>query len=174
MIVSNNFTMQQAYSFQKALMKLQVGLEDQFNVIASMVTDKDVVVLNDRGLLDGSAYVSDTLWQGLLDDMNVNIPLLRDTRYDAIIHMVSAAEGAEEFYAGLNSERYESIEEAKEKDHKLQAAYMGHRNWCMISNNYSEFKLKIKAALQSVLIHMGIEAGNHFLKKFLLKSADDN
>ena len=43
-------------------MKLQVGMEDQFNVIASMVTDKDVVVLVDRGLLDGSAYVSDTLW----------------------------------------------------------------------------------------------------------------
>jgi hypothetical protein len=56
-----------------------------------------------------------------MDDLGCNIPMIRDSRYDGIIHMVTAAEGAEKFYASLNNEaRYESIEEAREKDHKLQ------------------------------------------------------
>jgi len=48
--------------FQKALMKLQIALEDSFMEIAQMITDKEVVVLVDRGLLDGSAYVSKENW----------------------------------------------------------------------------------------------------------------
>ena len=43
-------------------MKLQRELEDTFCEIAQMVVDKEVVVLIDRGLLDGSAYVSAENW----------------------------------------------------------------------------------------------------------------
>lgn len=83
--------------------------------------DKDVVLLIDRGLLDGSAYVSKENWQALLDDMGCNVAMLRDSRYDQIIHMVTAADGAENFYACLSNEaRYESINEAVEKDKKLR------------------------------------------------------
>jgi Tfp pilus assembly protein PilE len=38
---------------------------------------------------------------------------LRDRRYEAVIHLVTAAQGAEEFFTNQNNEaRYESIEEA--------------------------------------------------------------
>jgi hypothetical protein len=53
-------------------MKLQIALEDCYCEIAQMV-DKAVVVLIDRGLMDGSAYVSGGQWQALLDDMGVNV-----------------------------------------------------------------------------------------------------
>jgi hypothetical protein len=62
MIVSSSFTDQQGLMFQKALMKLQIALEDTFIDIAQMVTGSPVVVLIDRGLLDGSAYVSKENW----------------------------------------------------------------------------------------------------------------
>lgn len=76
-----------------------------------------MVVLIDRGLMDGSAYVSSENWQALMDDLGVNVVQLRDIRYDAVLHMVTAANGAEKFYASLNNEaRYESKEEAIEKD----------------------------------------------------------
>lgn len=39
-------------------MRLQIALEDSFVDIGQMVKDTPVVVLIDRGLLDGSAYVS--------------------------------------------------------------------------------------------------------------------
>ena len=113
--------------FQKALMKLQIALEDTFLEIAQMVTDQSVVILIDRGLLDGSAYINKDNWQCLLDDMNCNVVMLRDNRYDGIMHLVTAADGAPKFYASLNNEaQYESISEAIEKDKKLRAAYMGH------------------------------------------------
>jgi len=75
-----------------------------------MVTDKDVVILIDRGLLDVSACVSKDVWQALKDDMGCNNLMLRDNRYDAILHMTTAADGAEKFYASLNNEAiYESV-----------------------------------------------------------------
>jgi len=46
---------------------------------------------------------------------------MRDERYDGVLHMCTAADGAEEFYASLSNEaRYESKEEAIEKDMKLR------------------------------------------------------
>jgi AAA domain len=96
-------------------------MEDTFLEIAQMITDKDVVVLIDRGLLDGSAYLTSENWQALLDDMGCNTVMLRDNRYDAVVHMVTAADGAEKFYASLSNEaRYESVEEAIDKDKKLR------------------------------------------------------
>lgn len=85
-------------------------MEDSFLDIAQMVQAQPVIILIDRGLLDGSAYVSQTNWQALLDDLGANIVMLRDSRYDAVLHLVTAADGAEKFYASLTNEaRYESI-----------------------------------------------------------------
>jgi hypothetical protein len=71
--------------------------------------------------MDGSAYVDEDDWQALMDDLGTNTTQLRDNRYDAVLHLVTAADGAEEFYAGINNEaRYESVEQAKEKDQRLQ------------------------------------------------------
>lgn len=36
-------------------------------------------------------------------------PSVKDKRYDAVIHMVTAAEGAEEFYDYGNEARFEDI-----------------------------------------------------------------
>ena len=108
-------------------MKLQIALEDTFIEVAQLVKDQPVVVLIYRGLMDGSAYVSKENWQALLDDLGCNIVMIRDMRYDGVMHMVTAADGAEKFYASLNNEaRYESVEEAIEKDKRLREAYMGH------------------------------------------------
>lgn len=56
-------------------------------------------------------------WQALLDDLGTNHVQLRDYRYDAVLHLVTAAQGAEKFYTGVNNEaRYESLDEARDKD----------------------------------------------------------
>lgn len=120
------------------------------------MVDKDVVILIDRGLLDGCAYVSEENWQALLDDMNCNLPMLRDNRYDAILHMVTAADGAEQFYSSINNvARYESHEEAREKDQKLREAYMGHSRWMLIDNKGKDFDSKIKTVKENVHYILG-------------------
>jgi predicted ATPase len=109
-------------------------------------TREDVVILIDRGLMDGSAYVSRGQWQALMDDLGVSTAQIRDKRYDAIIHMVTAADGADDFYATqiAGEARYESKDEAKEKDELLRQAYMGHQKWILISNkDCIDFKDKI-------------------------------
>jgi len=39
-----------------------VSLENVFLEIANMNTSHDVVILSDRGLMDGSAFVDDMQW----------------------------------------------------------------------------------------------------------------
>ena len=68
-------------------------------------------MLIDRGLMDGSAYVPAEQWNGLMEDMELKTEDISDNIYDAIIHMVTAADGAESIYS--DNERYESVEEAK-------------------------------------------------------------
>jgi hypothetical protein len=80
-------------------MKLQVSLEDSYIDIGKMAQKgQDIVILMDRGLMDGSAYITNDLWESLLDEMGVNVVQIRDNRYDAIIHMATAADGAKEYF----------------------------------------------------------------------------
>ena len=59
--------------------------------------------------MDGSAYTDDNVWQALLDETGWNHIQLRDRRYEAVIHMVTAADGAEKFYTDENNQaRYET------------------------------------------------------------------
>jgi len=73
-----------------------------------------------------------------MDDLGLTTPQIRDNRYDAIIHLVSAADGAEKFYvtedADGNIARYQTIDESKELDEQLRQAYMGHQKWFLIKN----------------------------------------
>lgn len=137
-----------------------------------MVDQKDfkgVVILVDRGLMDGSAYVDEDDWQALMDDLGTNTTQLRDNRYDAVLHLVTAADGAEEFYAGINNEaRYESVEQAKEKDQKLQQAYQGHSRLFIVDNSCIDFNAKIKRCMQLCSNVLGNNAGTTFYKKYLL------
>ncbi len=63
--------------------------------------------------MDGSAYTDENVWQAILDETGWSTMQLRDRRYEAVLHLVTAAQGAEEFFTNSNNEaRYESIEEA--------------------------------------------------------------
>lgn len=90
------------------IMKTQIALEDVFTEFAKN-ENVPAVILCDRGLLDGSAYVDTNVWQAVLDESGWNTGNLRDKRYDSIIHLVTAADGAEKFYQLENKARYEDI-----------------------------------------------------------------
>lgn len=134
-------------------------------------TGSDVVILIDRGLMDGSAYVSRSQWQALMDDLGVSTVQIRDNRYDAVIHLATAAFGAESFYETEidGQARYENLDEARQKDESLRHVYMGHQKWIFISNEEcSDFNDKIKKTKEAVLDVIGKSAGAHFYKKLLL------
>lgn len=53
------------------------------------------------------AVIKRSYWEDILSRNNLNEVDIRDTRYNQIIHMVSAANGAEPFYTTAVSERHE-------------------------------------------------------------------
>lgn len=126
----NNVALEMArvVKFQINLMKMQMSLEDVFSEIANdNYPDQRVVVLCDRGVMDGSAYMSESMWQALLDETGWSPSTLRDKRYDMVLHLVTAADGAETYYSSASNEtRYEDKVNAVKTDRKTQKAWVGH------------------------------------------------
>ena len=48
-------------------MKMQMSLEDIFIEIALNI-DYPTIIICDRGVMDGSAYTTDNIWQAILDE----------------------------------------------------------------------------------------------------------
>jgi hypothetical protein len=148
-----------------------MALEDIFTEVA-VSSEKPAVILCDRGVMDGSAYAEPQVWQAILDETSWSTIQLRDRRYEAVLHMVTAAEGAEEFYTGANNEaRYEGIEEARILDKKLVNAWVGHPHLTVVDNKDKKgFNRKVERALDSILKFIGLPCPTSYFKKFLIKS----
>ena len=139
-----------------------------------MVVGQEVVLLIDRGLLDGKAFVDAGSWQALMDDMQMNEVVVRDRRYDAVLHLVTAAQGAPHAFNTLNNEhRSPDLQEAIERDIRLRAAYMGHKNFTIIDNR-SDFTDKMNMVKEQVHNILGYQGSTSFFKKFLLKKVQSN
>ncbi|EKX51647.1 hypothetical protein GUITHDRAFT_102909 [Guillardia theta CCMP2712] len=80
----------------KALIDLQIQMEDSFYQIAQ-TTGRTSVIVMDRGILDISAYLPPEQWNRLLQVSGLSLDKLL-TRYDGVLHLVTAADGAEDFY----------------------------------------------------------------------------
>ena len=133
--------------FQLALLRTQIVLEDQFYAIAK-TTGQHAVIVCDRGVMDGRAYSSESQFNDLLRRGGYNHAKLRDERYDAVLHFVSAAVGAPEAYNLDNPSRYENLEGAQQADMRLRDAYVGVGEWKIIDNIPEEqFASKLQRGL---------------------------
>lgn len=168
MIETRKLTFAEAVKFQINVMKMQMSLEDIFIEIA-LNQDQPIIILCDRGVMDGSAYTDENVWQAILDETQWSTIQLRDRRYEAVIHLVTCADGALEFYTQANNEaRYESKNEAIELDKKLINAWVGHPHFSIIDNREQGFQKKIDRCLDTVLKFIGLPTPTSFYKKFLL------
>lgn len=64
-----------------------------------MITFSNLQIICDRGVMDASAYIETDKWERMKKSNGWNEIEMRDNRYNQIVHMVSAANGAEEFYS---------------------------------------------------------------------------
>ena len=133
--------------------QLQYGIENAFNSIAQKnleINGKKSIILYDRGILDVKAYVTDSIWNRILD----NLKLTEDTilsRYDLVCHLVSAADGASAFYSHeTNSSRTESVEQAKALDKRTRLCWVNHKDIHVIDNS-TTFDMKIAKCADLVL-----------------------
>jgi len=136
------------YEGEKATLEMQIALEEKFTRIAETIEEPTIIVC-DRGTMDISAYMKPAMWQDITSALSTDSERLR-ARYDAVLHLVSAADGAEQFYTTANnSERTEGLELAREMDKKVISAWSEHPRLRVI-NNHENFDTKINRVLQEI------------------------
>jgi len=162
-----NASIDQIIKFQSNLMQLQQFLEDKFEAFARS-SDKPSIIICDRGMLDGSAFVSADMWQSILMLNNWNTPEIRDKRYDAVFHMITAADGARDHYNHNNRVRTETPDKAIELDHKIQSAWLGHPHLRVIDNN-TDFDGKVSRLIK-LINNIVSEQPLELEHKYLIKS----
>jgi len=162
-----------ARKFQEYVIATQITLEDEIYKYSAS-TGQSTVIICDRGLMDGSAYVSREVFADILSYANLDIVQARDNRYDAVFHLVTAAIGAETFYSNeTNSTRLETIEQAAALDVKLQAAWSGHPHHAIIDNsNGKSFEKKLEQLISTLSSYVGLPSLTKRSKKFLIEPLD--
>lgn len=155
---------------QAELIRIQMKLEDSF--AACVRTSKKSVLLCDRGLMDSAAYMPPDLFGEMLDANQWDRVMLRDYRYDGVIHLVTAAEGALPYYTTANnSVRLETPEEARDLDRKTREAWIGHRHLRVIGNE-SDFAGKIRRVEAAIYNILGEPVPMERERRFLVKSRE--
>lgn len=147
------------YQGERAILETQLAFEDQFSRLAEVCT-KPVLVVCDRGTMDISAYMKPEEWEEITAMAGTNSNALRE-RYDAVLHLVSAADGAEQYYTtATNATRYEQANEeglriARELDKKVIKAWTGHPHLRVI-NNHDDFENKLNRVLNEISKVVGL------------------
>jgi CYTH domain-containing protein/predicted ATPase len=152
------------------VVRLMLSLEDAFLDVAR-ASGKPAVVFCDRGVMDVAAYMKPQAWQAMLDEHGWTIAGLRDRRYDAVIHLVSAAVGAEAFYTTANNTaRTETAAQARALDARVQQAWLGHPTLRVIDNS-TEFAAKVRRVAEAACDVVGARPPMGVLRKFLVRRA---
>jgi len=158
----------QKLDFQTSLLRVQMSLEDSFEALARS-TKEPSVLLCDRGACDGKAYIDQTEWLEILARHGMDNDIsVREGRYNAVFHLVTAANGAQTFYTLANNvARSEDAETACEIDAKLQRAWTGHPKHIVFDNS-SDFEGKMQRVVDEMARIVGLPLVQRTPNKFLL------
>lgn len=171
------FNPDRLYEFQKRIVAAQLALEEAWIGFAELQSGDKKVILCDRGAMDCAAYLPDGAFRRVLAELGLRELDLMDRRYEAVYHMVTAADGAEDFYSLNNPARYEkTLEEARERDRRTLAAWTGHEHLRIIGNSeivsgvkrQIDFPTKLECLLKTVCLSLGIPAPYEIERKFLV------
>lgn len=160
--------------FEEVLMGLQLDYERHAMSMAHILAARgsDTVVLFDRGVMDIQAYLSESEFAALLDERDLTPVQLRDKNYEAVIHMRTAAMGAEEFYTCENNKaRLETVDQAIVADERTLEAWTGVPH-LMVIDNSTDFEEKIRRTFAAACRVVGIPAPIEDERKFLISEVD--
>ncbi len=158
---------------EKVILELQLSLEEKMARIASTCNEPCVIVC-DRGAMDISAYISPELWEEITAECGTSTSELRGSHYDAVLHLVSAADGAEKFYTvANNAQRYEKADEAglaiaRMLDKKIVQAWTGHPHLRVI-NNGEDFERKMQRVIKEISAVLGLPQSIEEERKYIVE-----
>lgn len=171
-ITFKDITQSQLFAIQTNMLKSQVALENTFESIATSTGEKAIIIC-DRGAVDPAAFISKTMWQAILDENNTSQQKLY-SRYDAVVHLVTVAIGAEKFYTlENNAARTETPEQSAAVDKRLREVWLGHPHLRVIDNS-TDFNEKINRVITAISSVVGIPEPIEIERKFLVKNFNPN
>jgi CYTH domain-containing protein/predicted ATPase len=158
--------------FEEMLIGYSLERENRYRVVARNIgKEQKVVILCDRGIPDASAYIDRVLY----DEIVARLGCTRNSllhRYDLVVHLVTAAAGAEEFYTlDNNAARSETPEQARALDGRTQEAWLGHPHHIIVPNTMN-FEEKMQYALLSLARRLDMPQPMEIERKFRVEGFD--
>jgi len=152
---------EQVLDFQEHLVSTMMALEDTYFSMAEKC-EQNVLIIADRGVMDASAFIDRDAWERILAKLSLEDIEISDNRYNHVVHLQSAAIGAEKFYTTEDhSARFEGLELARERDRRAMDAWRDHP-YVDILDNRSDFETKINRLIDLVVKRIGINVGDRF------------
>ena len=146
-----------------------MALEDTYFSMAEKCT-QNVLIIADRGVMDASAFIAKEAWDRILNKLSLEEIEISDNRYNHVVHLQSAAIGAEKFYTiEDHSARFEGIELARDRDRKAMEAWRDHP-YVDIIDNRSDFDSKINRLIDLVVKRIGIDVGDRWALKKIFRT----
>ena len=141
--------------FQTAVFELQLAQEDVFLRSAQRIHNDKVLMVCDRGLMDGKGYLSDEEFDDLLASHGITEEQA-NARYGAIFHLETAAKGQTGAYSlDNNASRLEDDPgEAIRIDDRIVESWDNHSHRRIIGAQKS-FVPKANHLLQELLAYLG-------------------
>ena len=158
------------YDFQFFVIESQLQKEHMAERAAELVPEDRVLIICDRGVLDNKAYVTSEEYARILKHFSLTEKEVLDS-YDAVIHLVSSAFGAEYAYSYNNAARYETLEGAREKEEQALMCWQKHPRRVIIGNSFN-FENKIRKAMNEIYEVLGEIPPTQCERKFLVEFSD--
>lgn len=153
---------------QTEILKIQLDDRGHLQTLANLFPNEPRLIIYDRGPKDGEAYLPEGYFENILKQLGLTVAEV-SLSFDAVIHLVSAADGAEAYYNLDNSARFESLEAARLRDQRTLNAWTGHPHLTIIDNS-TDFSGKMRRLLKAVLRVLGVPEPLEIERKFLVET----
>jgi len=152
---------EQVLDFQEHLVATMMALEDTYFSMAEKCS-QNCLIIADRGVMDASAFIARDAWDKILTKLSLEDIEISDNRYNHVVHLQSAAIGAEKFYTTEDhTARFEGLELARERDNNAMEAWRDHP-YVDIIDNRADFDSKMNRLVDVVVRRIGIDVGDRF------------
>ena len=158
--------------FQDYVVADQLHKEKLALQAAQAVPEPNVLVVYDRALLDDKAYITDEEFEQVVGKFGLTTETIL-AKYDAVIHLVTCAKGAEFAYNLDNAARSETLDDAVEKDDRTLRAWSTHPN-LKIVDNAVDFEKKMQRAMREIFRIVGRPEPMDKKHKYLIAMPDMN
>lgn len=158
--------------FQLPQFWLQLENEKVYERAARLMDTDKVLIVCDRGTIDNKPYMTEEEFSQILSELGMTEQQML-LSYDAVFHMVTAANGAEEFYTLSNNQaRKETPQEAVVLDNQLISAWAAHPYLRIIDNSGSDFEEKLQQLLCEIRIFLGEPLTHPHRRRYLIRMPD--